>query len=50
MNEINTSEWVIVNYPIDDSEIQIIDSSSKEEKEYSVYDFFISFIKKIIEL
>lgn len=40
------SDWVIVNYPIEDSE----KVTSKEEKEYSVYDFFISFIKKIIEL
>jgi hypothetical protein len=52
MNDIDiiSSEWVIVNHPIDNQEMEIIDYSSIKEKEYSVYDFFIAFIKKIIEL
>lgn len=45
MYEIDQT-WVLVNYPIIDSE-----TNKEEEKEtdYSVYDFFISFIKRIIE-
>lgn len=50
-------EWILVNYPIDDynsdeiyNDNQDQVNQTKEKVNYSVYDFFVSFIKKIVEL